>query len=58
VHQVGRLACGVFELVGEVEALARSAAQARAQLEVRKVELAAAEGRLGQVMGLDAVEPK
>jgi outer membrane protein TolC len=37
---------------------ASSAAQARAQLEVRKVELAAAEGRLGQVMGLDAVEPK
>lgn len=30
------------------------AAQARAQLEVRKVELAAAEGRLASVLGLDA----
>lgn len=30
-----------------------AAAQARAQLEVRKVELAAAEGRLGSVLGLE-----
>jgi outer membrane protein len=37
---------------------ASSAAQARAQLEVRKVELAVAEGRLGQVMGLDLPEAK
>ena len=33
-----------------------AAAQARAQLEVRKVELAAAEGRLASVLGLDAVK--
>ncbi len=33
---------------------ASAAAQARSQLEVRKVELAAAEGRLGEVMGVGA----
>ena len=35
-----------------------AAAQARAQLEVRKVELAAAEGRLAAVLGLDAAAAK
>ncbi|MDP1827030.1 MAG: TolC family protein [Archangium sp.] len=34
-----------------------AAAQARAQLEVRKVELAAAEGRLALVLGLDDAPP-
>lgn len=33
---------------------ASAVGQARAQLEVRKVELAAAEGRLGAILGLDA----
>ncbi len=35
---------------------ASAAAQARSQLELRKVELCAAEGRLGRVIGLDPAQ--
>jgi outer membrane protein len=48
----------MFDIDNKRFLAASAAAQAKAQLEIRKLELAAAEGRLGEAIGLAEVSPR